>query len=74
MQKINKLYPHVAAIFGFIIVSILYFYPVLQGNKIFQSDIVQYTGMAKEQNDFRNEQEKNLIGRIVLLEECQPIS
>ncbi len=30
-----------------------YFSPVLQGKKIFQSDIVQYTGMAKQQNDFR---------------------
>ena len=26
---------------------------MLQGKQIFQSDIVQYTGMAKEQNDFR---------------------
>jgi hypothetical protein len=41
------------AIFSFVIVSVLYFYPVLQGKQIFQSDIVQYTGMAKEQNDFR---------------------
>lgn len=55
MQKINKLYPHVAAIFGFIIVSILYFYPVLQGKKIYQSDIVQYTGMAKELTEFRTQ-------------------
>lgn len=31
----------------------MFFYPVLQGKKIFQSDIVQYTGMAKEQIDFR---------------------
>ena len=38
---------------GFIIVSLIYFYPVLQGKQIFQSDIAQYTGMAKEQNDFR---------------------
>jgi len=34
----------------------LYFYPVLQGKKILQNDIVQYSGMAKQQNDFR---EKN---------------
>ena len=27
---------------------------MLQGKKIFQSDIVQYTGMAKQQNDFKN--------------------
>jgi len=38
---------------GFILVSLIYFYPVLQGKQIFQSDIAQYTGMAKEQNDFR---------------------
>lgn len=53
MKILNKFYPHALAIFGFVVVSLLYFYPVLQGKQIFQSDIVQYTGMAKEQNDFR---------------------
>jgi hypothetical protein len=53
LKIINKLYPHAIAIFGFILVSLIYFYPVLQGKQIFQSDIAQYTGMAKEQNDFR---------------------
>ncbi|MBG6061255.1 hypothetical protein IWX83_001032 [Flavobacterium sp. CG_9.1] len=53
MKIINKFYPHALAILGFVFVSVLYFYPVLQGKQIFQSDIVQYTGMAKEQNDFR---------------------
>ncbi|MGM8363387.1 YfhO family protein [Flavobacterium sp. ARAG 55.4] len=53
MKIINKLYPHAIAILGFILVSLIYFYPVLQGKQIFQSDIAQYTGMAKEQNDFR---------------------
>ena len=53
MKQIQKFYPHLLAIFGFIIISLIYFYPVLQGKKIYQSDIVQYTGMAKEQNDFR---------------------
>ncbi|MDI5949315.1 YfhO family protein [Flavobacterium yafengii] len=53
MKIINKFYPHVLAILGFVVISLLYFYPVLQGKQIFQSDIVQYTGMAKEQNDFR---------------------
>jgi hypothetical protein len=55
MKKINKIVPHLLVLIGFVLVSIIYFYPVLQGNKIFQSDIVQYTGMAKEQNDFRTE-------------------
>jgi len=54
MKQLKKLYPHLAAILGFIFIALLYFYPVLKGKKIFQSDIVQYTAMAKEQNDFRN--------------------
>jgi hypothetical protein len=53
LKILNKLYPHALAILGFVFISLIYFYPVLQGKKIFQSDIVQYTGMAKEQNDFR---------------------
>ncbi len=53
MKQIQKFYPHLIAVIGFIIVSLFYFYPVLQGKKILQSDIVQYTAMAKEQNDFR---------------------
>ncbi|WP_427872824.1 YfhO family protein [Flavobacterium sp. MMS24-S5] len=53
MKIVNKFYPHALVILGFIFVSLIYFYPVLQGKQIFQSDIAQYTGMAKEQNDFR---------------------
>ena len=53
MKIINKFYPHALAILGFVLVSLIYFYPVLQGKQIYQSDIAQYTGMAKEQNDFR---------------------
>ncbi len=41
----------------FIIVALAYFHPVLQGKVIFQNDIAQYTGMAREQNDFRKKTE-----------------
>ncbi|MFS4415661.1 YfhO family protein [Maribacter sp. 2307ULW6-5] len=37
----------------FLLASLAYFHPVLQGKVIYQADIAQYTGMAKEQNDFR---------------------
>ncbi len=37
----------------FVIAALAYFHPVLQGKVIEQSDIRQFTGMAKEQNDFR---------------------
>ena len=56
MKQIQKLYPHLLAFLGFVFIALIYFYPVLQGKKIFQSDIVQYTAMAKEQNDFRIEE------------------
>ena len=55
MKNLNKFYPHFLAILGFVVISLIYFYPVLEGKKIYQSDIAQYTGMAKEQNDFRKE-------------------
>jgi hypothetical protein len=53
LKKLHTFYPHLLAIIGFVLISLIYFYPVLQRKQIFQSDIAQYTGMAKEQNDFR---------------------
>ncbi|MEB8345584.1 YfhO family protein [Flavobacteriaceae bacterium KMM 6898] len=51
---IKALFIHFFVLVLFIVASLAYFHPVLQGKKIFQSDIAQYTGMAKEQTDFRN--------------------
>jgi len=53
MAKLKQFTPHIFAFVGFCVVALIYFYPVLQGKEIYQSDIVQYIGMAKEQNDFR---------------------
>ncbi|MBT8263282.1 MAG: YfhO family protein [Bacteroidia bacterium] len=53
MQRIKDFLPHLIVLVLFLIASLAYFNPVLQGKKIFQSDIVQYTGMAKQQNDYR---------------------
>ncbi len=50
---IKKILPHILIILGFIVASLLYFSPVLQGKQIYQSDIKQYIGMAKQQNKFR---------------------
>ncbi|WP_127845166.1 YfhO family protein [Psychroflexus aestuariivivens] len=50
---LKKSWKHILIIIGFIIAALSFFYPVLQGKTIYQSDIVQYTGMAKSQNDFR---------------------
>jgi len=41
------------ALVFFVVAALAYFYPVLQGKAIYQSDIAQYKGMAKERNDFK---------------------
>ncbi len=55
MKTIKNYLPHIFAFAAFIVISLCYFYPVLQGKQLLQGDIVQYVGMAKEQMDFRNE-------------------
>lgn len=52
---IKKQSHHIYVFFLFIIISLSYFYPVLENQMLYQSDIVQYTGMAKEHIDFREE-------------------
>ncbi|AJR04300.1 YfhO family protein [Siansivirga zeaxanthinifaciens] len=51
--SIKRILPHILVIIGFVALSIAYFSPVLEGKQIFQSDIMQYIGMSKQQNDFR---------------------
>jgi hypothetical protein len=51
----KKVLPHVLVLLGFIIISLAYFNPVLKGKVIYQSDIVQYIGMSKQQKDFKAE-------------------
>jgi Bacterial membrane protein YfhO len=51
--SIKKFLPHLVVFILFVIASLAYFSPVLQGKAIFQSDIAQYRGMAQQQNDFR---------------------
>lgn len=53
MKSLNRFIPHLLALVGFIAVALAYFHPVLSGKEIWQSDIVQYTGMAKSQIDYR---------------------
>lgn len=49
----KKILPHIIVFLLFIVVAVGYFSPVLQGKTIFQSDIVQHNGMAKELRDYR---------------------
>lgn len=51
--SIKKILPHILVFIGFVVISLAYFSPVLSGKQLFQSDIMQYIGMSKQQNDFR---------------------
>ena len=57
-MKLKKLIPYLAAIVIFVAASIIYFHPVLKGQKIMQSDITQFRGMAKEIVDYREANDK----------------
>ena len=48
----NSIY-HIAIISFFAITSLIYFSPLLSGKAIFQSDITQFSGMAKQIVDHR---------------------
>lgn len=47
---------HLCVLGFFILTALVYFYPVLQGKAIFQSDIAQYKGMAKERDGYKLDQ------------------
>ncbi|MDO5980434.1 YfhO family protein [Flavivirga spongiicola] len=53
--SVKRIGPHLLVLVGFVILSLAYFSPVLKGEKIFQSDIMQYIGMSKQQKDFKAE-------------------
>ena len=50
--SLKKFLPHLFVLLGFVILSLAYFSPVLEGKKIFQSDIMHYIGMAQQQKEF----------------------
>ncbi len=51
----KKILPYLGVVAVFVVVSLVYFSPVLKGQKLFQNDIQQFRGMAKEIQDFRAE-------------------
>ncbi len=53
--SIKEITPYIIAITTFVLVSLAYFSPILQGKKIQQSDITQFIGSSKEIADFRKE-------------------
>lgn len=53
MKILKLLAPHFLAVVVFIVVTFLYFPPLLEGKAIRQGDIMQFQGMSKEIKDYR---------------------
>ena len=53
IERLKSFFPHLIVILLFGIAALAYFSPVLKGQKMLQSDITQYRGMANEQTQFR---------------------
>ena len=47
-------------VIGFIIIALAFFYPVLQGKVMYQSDIAQYIGMSKQMKEYQQENDDYL--------------
>ncbi len=52
-MNFRKFLPILIAILSFIIISLAYFSPILEGKELFQSDIAQFRGMSKEVKEHR---------------------
>jgi len=50
----KQLIPYLSAVAIFVVISLAYFSPLLEGKKLKQSDITQFLGMSKEISDFRD--------------------
>jgi hypothetical protein len=50
---LQRFFPHLIVLFVFILITFLYFSPLLEGKTLTQHDIIQAKGAAKELNDYR---------------------
>lgn len=53
--NLKKFLPHLFVFLAFTLLALLYFYPVLHGKVINQSDIAQYVGMSKQAKEFHEQ-------------------
>ncbi len=52
-SNIKKILPYASAIIIFIVITLIYLSPLLEGQRLRQSDIIQHKGMSKEIVDYR---------------------
>lgn len=55
-SPLKKYLPYLAAVLAFVIITLIYFKPLLSGKEISQHDVMQAKGMSKEIVDFREKE------------------
>ena len=60
-KLINKYLPYIVAVLTFIVITWIYFHPLLEGKRVKQGDNINYIGMSKEVKDFRAETGKEAL-------------
>ncbi|MDR1865002.1 MAG: YfhO family protein [Bacteroidales bacterium] len=61
MHIVKKMLPHGVAIVVFLLVSVIYFAPVLEGKRLKPHDIVQFSGASREVGDFKKDTGKESL-------------
>ena len=57
----KKILPHLLSTVILLLISVVFFLPQLEGEKVRQGDVINYIGMAKESQDFRQETGKRTL-------------
>jgi hypothetical protein len=60
-QFLKSALPHLIAVGVFLVILFIYFYPVLRGKALMQSDITQITGSLKEANDYQSKTGEEIL-------------
>ena len=68
---IRKSLIHLYTAIGFAVLSMIFYSPLLDGKKLYQSDINQYEAMSREIQENRENIQMKYTGLIMLLVECQ---
>ena len=55
MEILKRNMPHIVVVGLFVLISMIYFSPLLSGKKLYQGDITNHKGMAQEIVDFRKD-------------------
>jgi len=57
----SKLIPHISALFIFIVISFIYFSPVLEGKQLMATDRMNFQGMSKEIQDYEQKSDEDIL-------------